>query len=126
MRLTELSKTLTNLHKSLIESEKTGYENSFGTIDTPAEFLQLLMNDPWFAWMRPISELIAEMDEAVDSKEGPVTPELTDRFVHRTHRLLTPTETGEGFGRHYYDALQRDPEVVLSHGLISRMWKPHA
>ena len=29
--------------------------------------------------------------------------------------LLTPSEAGEGFGRRYYDAMQRDPDVVLAH-----------
>jgi hypothetical protein len=31
---------------------------------------------------------------------------------------LTPTEEGEGFGRQYYDALQRGPDVVLAHAAI--------
>lgn len=124
-RLTDLSKALTHLHKALIESEKVGYEGSFGKIETSGEFLQLLMNDPWFAWLHPVSELIAAADEALDDKES-VTPALADTFYQQAHSLLTPSEAGEGFGRHYHDALQRDPDVVLSHAIISRLWKPPA
>lgn len=124
-RLTDLSKALTHLHKALIESEKVGYEASFGKIETSGEFLQLLMNDPWFAWLHPVSELIAAADEALDDKES-VTLALADTFHQQAHTLLTPSEVGEGFGRHYHDALQRDPDVVLSHAIISRLWKPPA
>jgi hypothetical protein len=124
-RLADLSKGLTHLHKTLIESEKVGYEGSFGKIETSGEFLQLLMNDPWFAWLHPVSELIAAADEALDDKT-PVTAALANTFYQQAHHLLSPTEAGEGFGRHYYDALQRDPEVVLSHAIISRLWKPPA
>jgi hypothetical protein len=121
--LAELSKALTKLHKSLIESERIGYESSFGKIETPAEFLQLLMNDPWFAWLHPISELIALIDEAVDSKKPPTKAE-SDAFFQQVQLLLTPSEAGEGFGRHYFEALQRDPEVVLNHAAIGKLWKP--
>ena len=30
-------------------------------------------------------------------------------------RLLTPAEEGTGFARNYFEALQRDPAVVLGH-----------
>jgi hypothetical protein len=122
-KLEDLSQALTKLHKALIDSERIGYESSFGKIETPGEFLQLLMNDPWFAWLHPVSQLIAAVDEAIDSKE-PVSPEQADAFFQRARTLLAPSETGEGFGRHYFDAMQRDPEVVLSHASISRLWKP--
>jgi hypothetical protein len=121
--LDDLSKALTKLHKSLIESERIGYEGSFGKIETPAEFLQLLMNDPWFAWLHPVSEMIAAIDEAVDSKKKTPTKAESDAFFQHVQLLLTPTEEGEGFGRHYFDALQRDPEVVLNHAAISKLWK---
>ena len=32
-------------------------------IPGPGEFLQLVINDPWFAWLRPITSLIADIDE---------------------------------------------------------------
>jgi hypothetical protein len=121
--LADLSKALTKLHKSLIESERIGYEGSFGKIETPAEFLQLLMNDPWFAWLHPVSQMIAVIDEADDAKKPPTKAEI-DTFFQQVRLLLSPTEEGEGFGRHYFDALQRDPEVVLNHAAISKLWKP--
>jgi hypothetical protein len=34
------------------------------------------------------------------------------------------SEEGEGFARHYFDALQRDPDVVLAQGEISKLLRP--
>ena len=34
--------------------------------------------------------------------------------------LLAASETGDGFSKHYFDALQRDPDVVLAHGQAAR------
>ena len=36
-------------------------------------FLQLLLNDPWFAWIRPMSGLAAQIDEALFAKPGETT-----------------------------------------------------
>jgi hypothetical protein len=33
-------------------------------------------------------------------------------------RLLLPSETGSGFSKHYFEAIQRDPDVVLAHGAV--------
>jgi hypothetical protein len=32
-----------------------------------------------------------------------------------------PTEDGEGFSRHYDEALQRDPDVVFAHATVARL-----
>jgi hypothetical protein len=34
--------------------------------------------------------------------------------------LLVASETGEGFAKHYDDALQRDPDVVLAHAAVAK------
>jgi hypothetical protein len=54
------------------------------------------------------------MDEALDAKET-LTAAVVEAAVKEASRLLAPSETGEGFSRHYFDALQRDPDVVLAH-----------
>jgi hypothetical protein len=117
-RLLGLSKALLSLHKTLLDSERVGYEASFGKIATPAEFLNLVMGDPWFAWLRTLSEFIVQIDEALDAKAGPVTEQLAGDFVRRARALLTPAETGVGFGLHYHNAMQRDPDVILAHAGI--------
>ena len=56
-KLAELRQILLNLHKALLDSERTAYEISHGAIASPAAFLQLLINDPSFQWLRPDYDL---------------------------------------------------------------------
>jgi hypothetical protein len=117
-RLASLSKALLSLHKTLLDSEKIGYEESFGKIATPAAFFQLVMGDPWFAWLRTLSEFIVLIDERVGEKEAPVAAGDVQEFVARTREMLTPREDGLGFAHNYHNAMQRDPDVILAHAGI--------
>jgi hypothetical protein len=123
-RLTQLREALLHLHKALVDSERIGYEQNIGTIPSAGHFLRLLTDDPWFAWLHPISELIVAMDEALDEKsKTPLTAELSTALMKQTAALLVASETGEGFARHYFDALQRDPEVVMAHAEAARLFR---
>jgi hypothetical protein len=124
-RLTELRDALLRLHKALMETERIGYEQTFGKISSPFQFLKLLTEDPWFAWFRPISQLIAAMDETLDAKE-PLTKATADEFISRAKTMLVPTEGGEGFSQHYDEALQRDPDVVFAHAAVAKLIRAQA
>ncbi|HTL54316.1 MAG TPA: hypothetical protein VL361_01500 [Candidatus Limnocylindrales bacterium] len=119
-RLDAFRGLLLNLHKALVDSERVEYEKTIGRIQSPNHFLQLLTSDPWFAWLSPLSQLIVSMDEALDKKE-PLTVASVDALIGQSRRLLLPSETGDGFSKHYHEALQRDPDVVLAHGEVSRL-----
>src|SRR5438552_1541295 len=94
-RLEEVRHALLDLHKTLVDSERVTYEKTVGTIGSPNHFLQLLTNDPWFAWLHPVSQLIVSMDEALDSKE-PLTDAAIESIIKQANTLLTPSEAGEG------------------------------
>src|SRR5580765_5050119 len=119
-QLPELREALLRLHKALVESERVSYEQTFGQIQSPNHFLQLLTNDPWFAWLHPCSQLIVAMDEALEEKE-PLTVAGVDVLAKQTKLLLVASESGEGFSGHYFAALQRDPDVVLAHAEVSKL-----
>jgi hypothetical protein len=119
-RLQALRNALLELHKSLVDSERVSYEQTVGTIQSPNQFLQLLTSDPWFAWLHPLSQLIVAMDEALDAKE-PLTPAAVDALETQTRRLLVVSEEGQGSSRHYFEALQRDPDVVLAHAKVAKL-----
>jgi hypothetical protein len=122
--LSEIRDALLTLHKALIDSERITYEATIGTIRSPNHFLQLLTTDPWFAWLSPLSKLIVAMDEAID-ETTPLTQESFDALVKQSRVLLSPSESGEGFPRHYFDAMQRDPDVVLTHAeAMKRIGRP--
>src|SRR5690349_17761062 len=119
--LPELRNALLDLHKTLVDSERVTYEQTIGAIQSPGRFLQLLTRDPWFAWLQPLSRLIVAMDEALDGKKQ-LTSAGVDALMNQTRRLLVVSETGDGFSKHYYDALQREPDVVLAHAKAAKLF----
>jgi hypothetical protein len=117
--LQELRDALLDLHKALIDSERAVYETNVGPIQSPHHFFQLVTNDPWFAWLRPVSQLIVAMDEALDAEE-PLTSDSVDALMNESVFLLIPAERGGEFGERYMAALQRDPHVVLAHAQVAK------
>ena len=123
-RLAQLREALFQLHKALVDSERVSYEQNIGTIPSANHFLQLLTNDPWFAWLHPLSQLIVTLDEALDAKaKTPLTTEAALALVKQTREMLVASESGEGFTRHYFDALQRDPDVVMAHAAAAKVFR---
>ena len=117
--LQELRDALLELHKALIDSERVVYETKVGPIKSPHHFFQLVSSDPWFAWLRPVSQLIVAMDEALDADE-PLTSDSVDMLMNESVFLLLPAERGGEFGERYMTALQRDPHVVLAHAKVAK------
>jgi len=117
--LLALRHSILHLHKTLIDSERTVYEQTFGKVESQNQFLQLLIKDPWFVWLHPLSELVVAMDEALEG-ETPVSAEQVKRFADQTRALLKASEEGQGFERSYYEALQREPDVVLAHAAVTK------
>ncbi|MCC6141574.1 MAG: hypothetical protein IT389_13270 [Nitrospira sp.] len=115
--LNQLSQALLRLHKALLDGERVMYERVHGRIQTNGAFLQLVLGDAWFAWLRPLSQSMAQLDE-LDGKKEESDPAAIRVQVESVRTLLTPSESGDGFGRHYYDALQRDPDVGLAHAAV--------
>ena len=123
-QLSQLREALLNLHKTLVDSERVSYEQTVGTIPSPNHFLQLLTNDPWFAWLHPLSLLIVAMDQALDNKRQPLTEADAVALIQQARSLLIASEDGEGFSKHYFDALQRDPDVVFAHAAAAKFFAP--
>jgi hypothetical protein len=105
---------LLRVHKALIDHERVRYERERGPIGGPGAFLQVLIHDPWFAWLRPVSELVVRIDEFVASKET-VDPMDGEALLAQARELLTPVENGAGFGGEYFRALQESEGVALAH-----------
>ena len=117
VHIDHLVRALVSLHKALLDDERVRYERVHGRIPSNGAFLQLVLNDGWFAWLRPLSQLMAKLDELSEEDE-PSTHEGSSAVVASVRTLLMPTEEGEGFGRQYHDALQRSPDVVLAHAAV--------
>jgi hypothetical protein len=119
-RLTQLRNGLLGLHKTLLDSERAAYEHDIARINSSGELLKLVLYDPWFAWLHELSEFIVQIDEAQDAEEPPQGVDA-ERFIAQAWDLLAPNETGRGFAKRYFEAIQRDPDVVLAHGQMRKV-----
>jgi hypothetical protein len=120
--LVDLRRALLHLHKTLLEWERTSYERVHGR--TPAaEFLKVIVTDPQFAWLRPMSELIVRMDESleIDALDG---PEVDLAWIVAQVRTFTaPDEAGTPYAQRYHAALQEHPDAVLAHRNVTALLK---
>jgi hypothetical protein len=119
-KLVTLRDALLPLHKTLVDSERIEYEKTMGPISSANEFLRLLSNDPWFAWLAPLTRLLVDIDEALEGEE-PLTEQRIAAFVASVFKLLVAEENGHGFEKQYFEALQRDPDVVMAHADVARL-----
>jgi hypothetical protein len=99
--------------------ESNAYEQVRGQV-SKGELLQLVINHEQFAWLRRISELIVQIDELLGADE-PVSLDDIRNLISYASTLLTPSEEGNAFERKYYNALQREPDVVLAHAEVTRL-----
>jgi hypothetical protein len=125
-RLTDLRNGLLSLHKTLLDSERGTYERDIARIGSSGELLKLVLYDPWFAWLHELSEFVVLIDETLDpmDKTNPNEPPPVidaERFIAQASELLAPNENGTGFAKRYFEALQRDPDVVLAHARMRKV-----
>jgi|CXWL01.1.fsa_nt_gi hypothetical protein len=107
------------LHRALLETERLAWERMNGRTVGNVELLHLAIEDPWFTWLRPLTALIAAMDEAL----GDDTPEGEARvapILAEAGSLLHPDENGSDFQQRYHEFVQRAPDVAVAHGRLIR------
>lgn len=109
--LIELRHLLLHLHKTLIDWQRRDYEHAHGRLQT-TQLLQVIFNEPSFAWLRPMSGLIVRIDEALEMKPPEVSE--TGPLVAQARELVAP-DAGSGYAQRYHAALQELPDAVLAH-----------
>lgn len=119
-RLTHLRDGLLKLHKVLLESERDVYERDIQRLKSRGELFALVLHDPWFAWLRDLSGLVVKIDERLAADE-PATRSEAEHFIGEARTLLSPAEEGSGFEKRYFEALQRDPAVILAHAEMMKV-----
>jgi hypothetical protein len=100
--------------------ERREYEREHGHVNT-GELFQLVIDHTQFAWLHNISEFVVRIDETLTAKE-PVTQEYTSGAIALARKMFVPTESGDSFQKKYFDAIQRDPAVVIDHAELARLF----
>jgi len=119
-RLIALRLALLRVHKTLLEMERREYERDHGKFNS-GELFRLVVDHSQFAWLHNISEFVVRIDETLAAKE-PVTPEYTSVAFSLAGKMFVPTESGDGFQKKYFDAIQQDPAVVMEHAELARLF----
>ncbi|MDB5218183.1 MAG: uncharacterized protein JWO86_6110 [Myxococcaceae bacterium] len=106
-----LHSQLLELHRVLLQLVRGDYEREHGPVGGPGALLQLVTGDPAFAWLRPLSMLLVEMDDAeVVARAGG-----TRRLVEA---VFAP---GNVFSDRYGAVSSSTPEVTRAHAEAMRL-----
>lgn len=119
-KLVALREALLRLHKSLLEMERRAYEKDHGKVSA-GELFRLVVDDPQFSWLHNISEFVVRIDENL-SADSAVTDKDAHIAVSLARKIFAPTESGDGFQKKYFDAIQQDPAVVMEHAQLARLF----
>lgn len=123
MTNTELLKAARNLllslHKSLVDFERSLYEGMHGPV-TSGQFLNLLLENKDFAWLRKFSTLIVDIDEMFAQKDG-FGAEAVDTHLVKLRELIRMKDNDEDFVARYRGALQQDLDAAAKQGELGNL-----
>lgn len=113
--LREVSKLLLPLHRALIEAAKDDYAFAVAPVK-PSQLLQLLTDDPFFAWLKPVTSLIVDIDEMsrTDFEAADVAA-----IADRVDRLFG-SKAEDAFSAQYVPMLQRSVDVAIGHAALRK------
>jgi hypothetical protein len=119
-KLVALRLILLRLHKTLLDMERREYERVHGHVSA-GELFRLVIDHQQFAWLHNISEFVVRLDESL-AGETPVTHGETHDAIVLARKIFSPSESGDAFQKRYFDAIQRDPAVVMEHAELARLF----
>lgn len=104
---------LLTVHRALLAAERIRYEKARGRIENNSAFLQLVINDPWFDWLRPMAQLVLLIDERSSDKKAPLGDIEAKSLLARSAMLLRADVNGDAFQRLFYQAVQTSPDLAV-------------
>lgn len=107
---------LLKLHKVMLDREREVYEGIHGPLKA-TEFLNVLLEDRDFDWLRKFSMLIVEIDEMFAAKDG-IPAEMIDANLLKVEELIEMREHDEFFKAKYQFSLQSVPAAAALHSEI--------
>jgi hypothetical protein len=115
--LDAVSRALQAVHQQILEAE-----GAYLPGRTSLALLDKLINDPDWAWLRTLSKLIAELDEALAE---PAELTLADAAAAAGHVRALVFGLGEPrdeqFLNHYRPLLQQSAALASAHGELKRL-----
>ena len=106
------------MHKALLDDTRIRYEREQGRVEGSGVLLRLVLNDPWFAWLHPLSGLVVQIDELLAAEEPTVAD--AEALLSQARSLMRPDANGEGFQKRYDRAIQDAPDVLIAHVALGK------
>lgn len=115
--LRETWKQLLPLHRALIDDASADYAANVAPVSSPTHLIQLLQEDPFFAWLKPLTSIIVDLDTMTrtDFERGDV-----DAMLKRLDQHFGSTPDPE-FSARYVPVLQREIDVTIGHAAIRKL-----
>ena len=112
-RLERSRRDLLRVHRALLTIERVRYEKVHGRVANNSAFLQLVIADPWFEWLRPMALLVLLIDERTSDKKSPLGRVEAASLFERARGMLHADADGDAFQRLYAQAVQFSPEMAV-------------
>jgi len=113
----DLAVELRVLHKALLQPARARYEELHGPVPGTLQLLQLLVQDPSFAWLRRLSEVMADLDEMIDT--GAPTEDEQGAVRRELEQLLSPA--GGDLWTTITAALQDHADVATAYARVRQL-----
>lgn len=111
----EVGGALRELHKLLLAVLKQERDRVAGSVLTPAEWFQTLLNAPEYQWMKTLNSLVSDTDALSE------LPKISDRDLiilrSEIERLFfRDDEDVTSFNSHYRKIFSRHHDLMYTHG----------
>ncbi len=114
--LESVSRSLQGLHRQILEAE-----GAFLPGRSALTLLDRLINDPEWAWLRPVSHLITDLDETLAGKPEVTTIDAQAAAVRVRALVFGMGEPrNEEFLERYRPLLQESAALASAHGELKR------
>jgi len=117
--LKEARMQLLKLHKLLVDNERAAYEQKNGKI-TSGQFLNILINDKDFQWLKNFSGLIVNIDEMFDLDDG-VSAKMIEIQLLEMKKLLELSDSKDEFHNKYTKVLQANFAIHDKHEQLKKI-----
>ena len=127
----QLASALRGLHRTLMERARRDYEQERGVELGAGQLLGLLVNDPYFAWLRALSEVMVEVDMIAEGEDA-VKAEAAGTVRGVVENLLAvakPGDTTSPFSDRFWPYVREDPHIAMALADVKRAlqaWPPAA
>ncbi|NNF00501.1 MAG: hypothetical protein HKN25_15895 [Pyrinomonadaceae bacterium] len=108
-RLKKIRNKFLRFHKVLLDWDRANYEREFGALSS-GKFLEMLLSDERFAWLRTISTLIVRIDEAFDLDDG-LSDEMLNGFYEESRNFFDDSDEYLEFKSRLSGAMDKLPEA---------------